>query len=101
MLMSAAIHLVERVFYRNFHQFSSLDEEVFVDIAILSLSQSSIFETLLRRVQNSGSENDDMVLLNWLSWIHICFYREDPPYQNLFKSCARMPKRKKQCFLLL
>ena len=45
--MSAAIHLVERVFYRNFHQFSSLDEEVFVDIAILSLSQSSIFETLL------------------------------------------------------
>ena len=61
MLIGATIHLVERVFYRDPHQFSSLDEEVFVDIAILSLSQSSIFETPLRRVQNSGSENDDMV----------------------------------------
>ena len=47
MLISATIHLVERVFYRNPHQFSSLDEEVFVDIAILSLSQSSILETLV------------------------------------------------------
>ena len=83
--MSAAIHLVERVFYRNFHQFSSLDEEVFVDIAILSLSQSSIFETPLRRVQNSGSENDDMVLLNWLTLIHICYCRDkgtDPGYKG-------------------
>ena len=48
MLMSAAIDLVERVFYRKPHQFSSLDEEVFVDIAILSVSKSSIFETLVR-----------------------------------------------------
>ena len=85
MLISAAINLVERVFYRNFHQFSSLDEEVFVDIAILSLSQSSIFETPLRRVQNSGSENDDMVLLNWLTLIHTCYYRDkgtDPGYKG-------------------